>query len=98
LTPLELRGKLNEVYVLDMRPEFMFEQGHIKGSRNIPYHLLSKRFQEIPRDNKIVVVDYLGRPSYIPQGWFLKYKGYKDVMMLKGGFAAWEKEGLPLEK
>jgi 3-mercaptopyruvate sulfurtransferase SseA len=34
----------------------------------------------------------------VPVGWFLKSKGYNDVMMLKGGMNAWQKEGLPLEK
>lgn len=98
MTPSGLQGKLEEVYVLDVRPVFMFEQGHIKGSRNVPYHLISKRFQEIPKDSKVVVVDYLGNPSYMPIGWFLKNKGYENVMMLKGGMNGWEKQGLPLEK
>jgi 3-mercaptopyruvate sulfurtransferase SseA len=34
----------------------------------------------------------------MPIGWFLKSKGYKDVMMMKGGMNAWQKEGLPLKK
>jgi len=98
LTPSELLGKIGDVYVLDMRPADMYEQGHIKGSHNISFCQVSRRFKEIPTDKRLVVVDYLGNPAYMPIGWFLKSKGYTDVMMLKGGMTAWQKEGLPLEK
>jgi rhodanese-related sulfurtransferase len=98
LTLSELQGKLGDVYVLDIRPADMYEQGHVKGSRNIPFHLVSRRFREIPAGQKIVIVDVLGNPEYMPIGWFLKSKGYNDVIMLKGGMNAWQKEGLPLER
>jgi hydroxyacylglutathione hydrolase len=98
LTPLELQGKLKNIYVLDIRTVGLYEEGHIKGSRNIPFHLISRRFREIPAGEKIVIIDVLGNPAYMPIGWFLKSKGYNDVMMLKGGMNAWQKEGFPLEK
>jgi hydroxyacylglutathione hydrolase len=98
LTALELQKKLEDAYILDIRPEDMYKEGHIKGSWNIPFHLISRRFQEIPTGKRIVIIDYLGNPAYIPIGWFLKSKGYNDVMMLKGGMNAWQQEGLPLEK
>jgi hydroxyacylglutathione hydrolase len=98
LTPAELKGKLDDAYVLDIRLETYFNKGHIKGSHNIPIHLLSRRFQEIPKEKRIIVIDVLGNPEWAPVGWFLKSNGYTDVMMLKGGIGAWEKEGLPLEK
>ncbi len=98
LAPSELLGKLEGAYLLDIRNENSYKQGHIKGSRNLPTHLLSRRFQEIPKDKRIIIVGGVGDPAWVPAGWFLKSKGYKDVMMLKGGMAAWQKEGLPLEK
>jgi rhodanese-related sulfurtransferase len=98
LTPSELQDKLAGAYLLDIRLEEFYKQGHIKGSRSIPIHLISRRFQEIPTDKKIIIIDLLGNPAWVPIGWFLKSKGYHDVMMLKGGMNAWQKEGLPLEK
>jgi len=59
---------------------------------------VSRRYQEIPTDKRIIVIDVLGNPKWMPIGWFLKSKGYKDVMMMKGGMTAWQKEGFPLEK
>lgn len=97
LAPSELQERVQDAYLLDVRLEGVYKQGHIKGSRNIPIHLLTRRFQEIPTGKKIIIIDTIGSPAYVPAGWFLKSKGY-DIMMLKGGMNAWEKEGLPLEK
>jgi len=93
-----LKETLDDTYILDIRLEQFYKHGHIKGSRNIPIHLLSRRFQEIPKEKRIIIIDILGNPAWVPVGWFLKSKGYNDVMMLKGGIGAWEKQGLPLEK
>ena len=98
LAPSQLQEKVEDAYLLDIRLEGLYKQGHIKGSRNIPIHLISRRFQEIPTGKRIIIIDLLGNPAWVPIGWFLKSKGYNDVMMLKGGMNAWQKEGLPLEK
>lgn len=98
LTPSQLQQLPGDVFVLDVRLVAMYEEGHIKGSRNIPTDELSRRFREIPTGKKIVVVHYLGNPEWMPWGWFLKSKGYTDVMFLKGGMNAWEMDGLPSEK
>jgi rhodanese-related sulfurtransferase len=98
LNPSQLKEMLGEVYVLDVRLEPSYKKGYIKGSKNIPIHLLSKRYAEVPKGKKVVIVDALGNPHYVPAGWFLKSKGYSDVNMLNGTMEAWEKEGLPLEK
>jgi rhodanese-related sulfurtransferase len=98
LTPSELQGKFEDAYLLDVRNEDMYKEGHIKGSWNIPFHLISRRFQEIPTGKRIIIIDLLGNPAWVPIGWFLKSKGYNEVMILEGGMNSWQKEGLPLEK
>ena len=98
LAPSQLQGKLEDAYLLDVRPQGSYKQGHIKGSQNIPTGLISGRFQEIPTGKRIIIITGSGNPEWVPAGWFLKSKGYNDVMMLKGGMDAWQKEGLPLEK
>ena len=98
VAPAQLQEKMENAYLLDVRLEGLYKQGYIKGSQNIPIHLVSRRFQEIPTGKRVIVVDLLGNPAWVPVGWFLKSKGYNDVMMLKGGMSSWQKEGLPLEK
>jgi hydroxyacylglutathione hydrolase len=98
LAPSQLREKLDNSYLLDVRLEKSYQQGHIKGSHNIPSYQVSRRLQEIPTGKKNVIISAIGNPEWVPIGWFLRSKGYNDVMMLKGGMSAWQKEGLPLEK
>ncbi len=98
LDPLQVQAQLDDAYLLDYRLENMYKQGHIRGSHNIPVHQLSRRHIEIPANKRIIVIDVVGNPAWTPMGWFLKSKGYNDVMMLKGGMNAWQKEGLPIER
>ena len=95
LAPSQLQEKLEDAYLLDIRLASSYEQGHIKGSHNIPSNLISQRYQEIPTDKRIIIISAVGNPS---TGWFLKSKGYNEVMIIEGGMNAWQKEGLPLEK
>ncbi len=98
LAPSQLQDKLESAYLLDYRSEKAYKEGHIKESRNIPLHQLSRRFQEIPADKRIITIDSRGRADWMPAAWFLKNKRYNNLMILKGGIEVWQKEGLPLEK
>ena len=83
-------------FIVDLRNSELFNQGHITGSINIPFNNLSKRFNEIPENNKsIVLVCDMGNVS--PNaGELLKKEGYKDLLILKGGVNEWKLQNLPL--
>jgi rhodanese-related sulfurtransferase len=98
LSPGQLKEMIGAVHILDVRMESAYKTGHIQGSQNIPIYSLSKRYQEVPRDKKLVVVDTLGVQAYVPSCWFLKRKGYDDISFLQGSIGAWTKEGFPVEK
>ena len=83
-------------FIVDLRNSEIFTQGHITGSINIPFNNLSKRFNEIPENNKsIVLVCDMGNVS--PNaGELLKKEGYKDLLILRGGVNEWKLQNLPL--
>ena len=83
-------------FILDLRNSELFNQGRITGSINIPFNNLSKRFNEIPENNKsIVLVCDMGNVS--PNaGELLKKEGYKDILILRGGVNEWKLQNLPL--
>ena len=83
-------------FIVDLRNSELFNQGHITGSINIPFNNLSKRFNEIPENNKsIVLVCDMGNVS--PNaGELLKKEGYKDILILRGGVNEWKLQNLPL--
>lgn len=97
LSAEQLNAVLQEVLVLDLRPESLYEMGAIKGSLKIPLASLSSRYQEIPKGKKVVAVDHSGSQVLVA-GRFLKSKGFEDVDRLQGGLLAWVNQGLPLEK
>jgi rhodanese-related sulfurtransferase len=97
LNPAQLKGIMDQVLLLDIRNEALYEMGFIKGSVKIPIDLLSSRYKEIPKDKKIVVIDHAGNQVLV-SARFLKGKGYQDVSRLQGGVIAWMNQGFPLEK
>lgn len=90
----QLKEILGDVLVLDIRMESLYEMGWIKGSLKIPLEFLSQRYTEVPKGEKIVVVDHAGR-QVLTAARFLKDKGY-DVVRLQGGLMTWVQQGLPL--
>jgi 3-mercaptopyruvate sulfurtransferase SseA len=51
---LDALMKNNEVVVLDVRNQTMYDQGHIPGSRLIPAGEIQNHLSELPRDKMIV--------------------------------------------
>jgi rhodanese-related sulfurtransferase len=96
LDAVQLRGRLQEVFVVDIRPPSLYEGGWIKGSHRVPIDDLSKKYVELPKGKKIVVVDQTGN-QVIVVARFLEQKGY-DVHGLQGGIMSWVSQGYPIEK
>ena len=85
--------------VLDVSDSNEFENGRIPKARNIP---LSRIESDINRLNKfktrpIVIVCRVGNRSSKAAS-ILRKHDFSDVRTLQGGFAAWTKENLPIEK
>lgn len=95
LNAVQLRGRLQEVVVLDIRPPALYGAGWIKGSRRLPMDDLSKKYMDLPKERKIVVVDHTGN-HVIVAARFLQQKGF-DVHGLQGGIMSWMSHGYPLE-
>lgn len=82
--------------MVDVRPPSLYEVGWIKGSHRVPIDDLSKKYVELPKGKKIVVVDQSGN-QVIVVARFLGQKGY-DVQGLQGGILSWVSQGYPIEK
>jgi sulfur-carrier protein adenylyltransferase/sulfurtransferase len=76
------------VVVYDVRNVEEFQICHIPGSRLLPLPELSLRFQEVPKDQEIVVHCKSGMRSAKAIA-FLREKGYDRLLNLKGGILAW---------
>ena len=49
------KGERKDLFVIDVRDEDAYANGHIPGAHNIPYEEIEKKFRTIPRDKTAVV-------------------------------------------
>ena len=88
---------LQEVIVLDVRPEEEFRRGHIHQALSMPVEHLSGRFKELPSDKEIIA--YCRGPLCVfadEAVTLLHEKGF-NAKRLEEGFPDWQAKGLPVE-
>jgi rhodanese-related sulfurtransferase len=92
-------AKDTKVKVLDIRTPEEFKDGHIAGAVNVDF--LAKDFSEkagaLDKSTTWVLHCASGGRSKRSLE-ILRRLGFKSIVHLDGGFAAWKKAGLPVEK
>ena len=87
--------KAKNAMLIDLRDGKDFREGHISGSRNIPYSQLSTHLEELKTvDRPLVFICNLGQVA----GSALQQVGHADSYRLDGGVSNWKAQGLPLVK
>lgn len=95
LSPLELSSLMKSSHppiVLDVRTPMERKTKHIPESLHIPLSRLQKQSKALPRDKNFVVQCAGGYRSSIAAS-LLKNWGFKNVLDLAGGMAAWDAAG-----
>jgi rhodanese-related sulfurtransferase len=82
--------------IVDIRTENNFKEGHIEGAVNLPLYKLHDRYQELPYNRTLVLVDSRGFRTFLAQS-YLKRKGF-DVVRLFGGMEAWKAYELKIKR
>ncbi|GAC1372933.1 MAG: MBL fold metallo-hydrolase [Ktedonobacteraceae bacterium] len=91
------RIEQENIPVIDVRGASEYEAGHLEGAINIPLGHLEQRLQELPEQQEFVVHCQGGSRSAIAAS-ILAAHGFSKHIDMAGGFMAWEKAGLPVEK
>lgn len=92
----ELLQSDDSIVVIDVRTPAEREHVRIADSIAVPLGDILGGRVELPRDKPLMLVCAVGGRSYAA-GLYLMNKDYRLVYNLRGGIAAWEKAGLPLE-
>jgi rhodanese-related sulfurtransferase len=83
-------------FILDVRDQAEWDQGHIAKSTLIPLDELQNRLSELPKERDIVVVCHSGVRS--KEGMtILRQAGFSRSVCMTGGLTAWQAAGYPLE-
>jgi rhodanese-related sulfurtransferase len=88
-----------DALVVDVRDTGEYEAGHIAGARHVPEKQLAERLKDLEKfkERALIVVCRSGvRSSVAVQ--VLRRNGFNESVNLRGGIAAWEQAGMPLEK
>jgi rhodanese-related sulfurtransferase len=87
---------------LDARGEDLFDQGHIKGAKNLPWYSVDDYFIDIvrglPKDT--LIITYCdGETCNLSHelAVFLKDMGFKNTKILVNGWTVWQEMNLPVE-
>lgn len=94
---LARRQDRGDVAVLDVRGQAEWKAGRLSGVENIPLGYLLDQLEDVPVGRPLVLHCQGGVRSVIAAS-LLEAKGITDVINLTGGFGAWERAGLPVER
>jgi len=92
----ELARRAQDTVVLDVREPEEFAAGHVPGAINLPQANLATRLDEVPRDRPVWLICQGGYRS-LRAARFLAQVGFADVASVRGGTAAWQADGRPIE-
>lgn len=96
ISPVEVESRLDEVFVVDVRPAYSYEEEHIPGSHNLPIYdqLSGENFigldasiDELPEGQEIAIVCFSGSKAELAAD-YLRKRGY-DAKRMVGGIGGW---------
>lgn len=85
-----------DVYLLDVREQWEYDEGHIPGITLIPMGEIPARLSEIPTDKEVIITCRTGNRSGQVAD-YLRQQGFDNVHNMAGGIVAWAEAGLPVE-
>ena len=75
----------NKEFLLDVREEYEYQEGHVKGAVNLPLRKILEKKDSLPKDKDIYVYCRSGHRSADAVN-FLKSLGFEKVHNIEGGF------------
>ncbi len=86
------------IRLIDLRPSKDYEVSRLPQAHSIPLSELRNRDSEIPRVGLVVLYCTCAPGEDWHAYELLHVRGYRNVVVLAGGFSQWVERGYPLEK
>jgi hydroxyacylglutathione hydrolase len=89
-----------EAVLVDVRDEASYVSGHVAGALHVPLPDVAAQASAFARDGRTVIT-YCSCPAEetsLAAAGRLIAEGFTDVLVLRGGIAAWAEAGLPINR
>jgi hydroxyacylglutathione hydrolase len=96
----ELKNWMNnneDLFILDVREDEKWNQGHIPGSVNIFSGYLENHIGAVPKNRRIIVICNIGNRASLAAS-ILTRNGFHDVHNVLGGMIAWKNANYEITK
>ena len=92
------RNEVGVTYLIDVRSESEYEDGHIVGSLNIPGGQAVQRADDFlaVKNSRIIFVSDQSARAVMAAYWY-RQMGFREVKVLQGGLEAWRESGGSVE-
>lgn len=101
VSPKEFQAEIEkpDTYILDVRTQSEFKEGHIKGAHLLPVQVLSESLQSLESaKNKTILVYCANGNRSIVASKILRDAGFTHIINLGTGINGWIKDGYPTVK
>lgn len=98
-TPRSLRGRIDEITLVDVRTPGEFDSIHVPHAHNVPLDQLRRRVDEVRSlvdEGREVVLSCRTENRARQAQQLLAAAGVPSLPILEGGIVAWEAEGAPV--
>ena len=86
------------VLLVDLRSSDAYRAGRLPGARSIPFEEIAQRVVELPPEIIIVLYCACSIDEVTPVYELLRSRGYRNLVVLENGLAAWQARGYPVER
>jgi len=94
-----LMNNHSDILILDLRTAADFQNGHIKGAKNIPLKEFASSIEGLSSHKDKPVLLYCNSGNTVTSAIkLLKKAGFEKINNLDGGIAAWKEASMPLTK
>jgi hydroxyacylglutathione hydrolase len=97
INPAELRERLDEVMLIDVRQKSEWDEGHIPGAIHFEGGRVVWEQLPFPHDRPLAIQCSSGNRSMSVSS-VLRRRGYHNVLQVEGGITKWKMHGFPVTK
>lgn len=98
LTPEEAQARIAAgALLVDVREQKEWDEARVPGSELKPMSLLNSWYEDLPRDQEVVLLCRTGNRSGKIAAALINQAGFDNVYNLTGGIVRWAEEDRPVE-